>query len=58
VHRVEADVDRGAQRRRRGSEAETEALAFAVDKERVGRWQAVGMALAVPALVLVTLSRQ
>ena len=38
--------------------ASTVALAFAVDKERVGRWQAVGMALAVPALVLVTLSRQ
>jgi len=34
------------------------ALAFAIDKERVGRWQAVGMGLAVPALVLVTLSRQ
>ncbi|MEN9646832.1 MAG: hypothetical protein RL238_3501 [Actinomycetota bacterium] len=38
--------------------ASTVALAFAIDKERVGRWQAVGMALAVPALVLVTLSRQ
>lgn len=38
--------------------ASTVALAFAVDKERVGRWQAAGMALAVPALVLVTLSRQ
>ncbi len=35
----------------------TVGLAFAVDKEKVHRWQALGMALAVAALVLVSLSR-
>jgi drug/metabolite transporter (DMT)-like permease len=38
--------------------ASTVALAFAVDKERVGRWQAVGLALAAVALVLVSISRR
>jgi drug/metabolite transporter (DMT)-like permease len=37
--------------------ASTVALAFAVDKERISRWQACGLGLAVLALVLVTLSR-
>ncbi len=38
--------------------ASTVALAATVDKERIGRWQAVGMVMAVLALVMVTLSRQ
>lgn len=38
--------------------ASTVVLASTIDKERVGRWQAVGMALAVVAVVVVTLSRQ
>jgi hypothetical protein len=33
-------------------------LAATIDKEQIGRWQAVGMALAAVALVMVTLSRQ
>jgi len=37
--------------------ASTVALAFAVDKERVGRWQLLGMGVAAAALVLVSLSR-
>jgi drug/metabolite transporter (DMT)-like permease len=37
--------------------ASTVMLAFAVDRERVNRWQATGMATAVGALVLVTLGR-
>jgi uncharacterized membrane protein len=37
--------------------ASTVMLAFLVDKERISRWQSVGMALAVVALVMVTLSR-
>ncbi|MBI4935729.1 MAG: EamA family transporter [Actinobacteria bacterium] len=37
--------------------ASTVMLAMAVDKERVTRWQGVGLVLAVLALVLVTLSR-
>lgn len=37
--------------------ASTVALAFAIDKERISRWQACGLGLAVLALVLVTLSR-
>jgi len=37
--------------------ASTVALAFAVDNERVNRWQAAGMALAAVALVMVGLSR-
>lgn len=38
--------------------ASTVLLAALIDKERIARWQAVGMALAVVAVVLVTLSRQ
>lgn len=38
--------------------ASTVALAATIDKEHIGRWQAIGMALAVVALVMVTLSRQ
>jgi drug/metabolite transporter (DMT)-like permease len=37
--------------------ASTVALAFVVDKERISKWQAYGLGLAVLALVLVTLSR-
>jgi drug/metabolite transporter (DMT)-like permease len=37
--------------------ASTVALAYFVDKERISKWQAAGLALAVLALVLVTLSR-
>jgi drug/metabolite transporter (DMT)-like permease len=37
--------------------ASTVMLALIVDKERVSRWQAMGLVLAVLALVLVTLSR-
>ncbi|CAB4582329.1 unannotated protein [freshwater metagenome] len=37
--------------------ASTVALAFALDRERVDRWQGVGMGLAAAALVLVTLGR-
>jgi drug/metabolite transporter (DMT)-like permease len=37
--------------------ASTVALAFALDRERVDRWQAVGMGLAAAALILVTLGR-
>ncbi|MCB9380184.1 MAG: DMT family transporter [Acidimicrobiaceae bacterium] len=37
--------------------ASTVALAFGVDRERIGRWQALGLALAVAALVMVSLSR-
>ena len=37
--------------------ASTVMLAFAIDRERVNRWQSVGMALAAVALVLVTLGR-
>lgn len=37
--------------------ASTVALAFVIDRERVDRWQSVGMAVAVGALVLVTLGR-
>ncbi len=38
--------------------ASTVALALVVDKERVGKWQFVGMGAAAAALVLVSLSRQ
>jgi drug/metabolite transporter (DMT)-like permease len=38
--------------------ASTVLLAFAVDKERVSRWQAVGLGAAALALALVSLSRQ
>lgn len=38
--------------------ASTVALAATIDHERIGRWQAIGMALAVLAVVLVTISRQ
>jgi drug/metabolite transporter (DMT)-like permease len=38
--------------------ASTVALAYVVDKERVSKWQAVGLGAAAVALVLVTLSRQ
>lgn len=38
--------------------ASTVALAFTIDKERLTRWQAVGLAAAALALVLVSLSRQ
>jgi drug/metabolite transporter (DMT)-like permease len=38
--------------------ASTVALAFVVDKERVSRWQSVGLALAAVALVLVSISRR
>jgi drug/metabolite transporter (DMT)-like permease len=37
--------------------ASTVALAFAVDKERLGRWQMLGIGVAAAALVLVSLSR-
>jgi len=37
--------------------ASTVTLAFVVDKERITRWQALGLVLALFALVLVTLSR-
>ncbi|MFN8023601.1 MAG: EamA family transporter [Acidimicrobiales bacterium] len=37
--------------------ASTVVLAFVIDRERVNRWQSVGMAMAVGALVLVTLGR-
>jgi drug/metabolite transporter (DMT)-like permease len=37
--------------------ASTVALAFVIDRERVNRWQAVGMAAAAGALVMVTLGR-
>ena len=36
--------------------ASTVALAFAVDKERISRWQAIGLGAAAAALVLVSLS--
>ena len=39
------------------SPASPVALAFVIDRERVDRWQSVGMAVAVGALVLVTLGR-
>jgi drug/metabolite transporter (DMT)-like permease len=38
--------------------ASTVALAFTIDKERLTRWQAVGLVAATLALVLVSLSRQ
>lgn len=38
--------------------ASTVALAFAVDQERLTRWQALGLGAAALALVLVSLSRQ
>lgn len=38
--------------------ASTVALAFAVDKERLTKWQAIGLGAAALALVLVSLSRQ
>ena len=38
--------------------ASTVALAYVVDKERVSKWQAVGLGAAAVALVMVTLSRQ
>ena len=38
--------------------ASTVVLAFAIDKERVSRWQSIGFGLAALALVLVSLSRQ
>lgn len=37
--------------------ASTVALAFVVDKERMGRWQTVGLVVAAAALVLVSVSR-
>lgn len=37
--------------------ASTVALAFTVDKERIGRWQMLGLGVAAAALVLVSLSR-
>ncbi|MGD9999131.1 MAG: EamA family transporter [Ilumatobacteraceae bacterium] len=37
--------------------ASTVALAFAIDRERVNRWQAIGMTAAAGALVMVTLGR-
>lgn len=37
--------------------ASTVALAFIVDKERIGRWQAIGLGAAALALVLVSVSR-
>lgn len=37
--------------------ASTVALAFVVDKERIGRWQTIGLVVAAAALVLVSLSR-
>ncbi len=37
--------------------ASTVALAFAIDGERVSKWQALGMGLAVLALVMVSLTR-
>jgi drug/metabolite transporter (DMT)-like permease len=38
--------------------ASTVALAFMVDKERVSRWQSIGLVLAAVALVLVSVSRR
>lgn len=38
--------------------ASTVALAFVLDKERLTRWQAIGLGAAAVALVLVSLSRQ
>lgn len=38
--------------------ASTVALAYVVDKERVGKWQSIGLGAAAVALVLVSLSRQ
>lgn len=38
--------------------ASTVMLAFAVDKERISKWQSFGLGLAALALVLVTFSRQ
>ena len=38
--------------------ASTVALAFSIDKERLTRWQAIGLGAAAIALVLVSLSRQ
>ena len=38
--------------------ASTVLLAFVVDKERVSRWQSIGLMVAVCALVMVSLSRQ
>ena len=37
--------------------ASTVTLAFVLDRERVNRWQAIGMAMVAAALVLVTLGR-
>jgi drug/metabolite transporter (DMT)-like permease len=37
--------------------ASTVALAFVIDRERVNRWQVLGMALAAVSLVLVTLGK-
>lgn len=37
--------------------ASTVVLAYAIDKERISRWQYIGMAAAAAALVLVSLSR-
>jgi drug/metabolite transporter (DMT)-like permease len=37
--------------------ASTVMLAFVIDRERVNRWQALGMGLAAGSLVLVTLGR-
>ena len=37
--------------------ASTVMLAFLFDRERVNRWQAVGMGAAIVALVMVTLGR-
>jgi drug/metabolite transporter (DMT)-like permease len=36
--------------------ASTVVLAFAIDRERVSRWQAVGLAVGVGALVLVSVA--
>jgi drug/metabolite transporter (DMT)-like permease len=38
--------------------ASTVALAYVLDKERLTRWQAIGLGAAAVALVLVSLSRQ
>ena len=37
--------------------ATTVALAFGIDKERVTRWQGIGLVAAAAALVLVSVSR-
>ncbi len=37
--------------------ASTVALGVGVDKERIGRWQGIGLAASAAALVLVSLSR-